>query len=609
MNKYFKIILLLLFPSIIYANTLNINNTKDSYQVLPYSKVYIDKTKELTLEDIKNKEFKSTDKNQLSYGYSPDFNVWIKFTLTNNTNKSINKLLEYANPLTSYIELYDISEKSVQTDGLFNINQDRKSINPIFSIKLKPNETKTFYLKASSKITTLIIKLNLHDTDTFYQEEIKHQLVLALFFGAMFILGIYNLFIYFFTKDISYLYYVIYIFGIVIHHIMYVGIAYIYIIPSDLIQVILDFAALIVILPIFALGLFTKYFLNIKQYPKLNTILNIFLTIVPIYTIVFIVTDTFDKYRSFVALILFVYLITITVYSTLKKNRQAYFILTGWFMIFIAMFLMYLSSSGIFDIYKYSPHFVEIALVLEGIIFSIALADRINILQKEKNIADKKLILQQKNEQKRLEIQVEEKTKDLQKALDEKGLLLKELNHRVKNNMQTIISLIRLQYDDIEDDKIKDIFITIQNRINAMSHLHELLYKQDNIAYVDAYSYFDVLIDELIDSYSTEDIHINLDIHTALRMEETVYCGLIVNELVSNSFKYAFENKKGEIHIKLNKQDNYYILDVEDNGKGYDINKNSLGLTLVDTLVKHQLKGEININPLNGVKTNIKWHL
>lgn len=269
---------------------------------------------------------------------------------------------------------------------------------------------------------------------------------------------------------------------------------------------------------------------------------------------------------------------------------------------------MYLSSVGILNIFTKFPYYIEISLVLEAIIFSVALADRIKQLQKDKEEANKKLILQQKNEQKRLREKVNEKTRDLKIALDEKGLLLKELNHRVKNNMQTIVSLIRLQSDDIEDEKLQDVLITIQNRISAMGHLHELLYMQENIVDVDAHKYFKLLIDEVRQSYSSI-VNINLNTKTNLQMGQAIYCGLILNELISNSFKHAFKNKEGNIDILLDKKNNEYILIVEDNGVGFDQNKptNSLGLILIKTLAKEQLKGNIDIDSKNKVKVEIRW--
>jgi two-component sensor histidine kinase/ABC-type nitrate/sulfonate/bicarbonate transport system substrate-binding protein len=218
--------------------------------------------------------------------------------------------------------------------------------------------------------------------------------------------------------------------------------------------------------------------------------------------------------------------------------------------------------------------------------------------------------IQQKNsEKKRLSLQVEEKTKDLKISLDEKALLLKELNHRVKNNMQTIISLIQLQNDRVKDKKLNDIFLTIQNRINAMSHLHELLYKQDNIAQIDAEDYFEIVIDDLQSSFSRDDVDINYDIECDLYMEQAIYCGIILNELITNSFKYAFKDRDGEINISLKKEDSTYIFSIKDDGIGYDKSTptNSLGLTLVKRLVSRQLLGSIDIDSTDGVSTVIRW--
>ena len=606
-----KIIFLTLFSTVIYATSLSIDDRVKFYDLLPSSQIYIDKTRALTIDDIVKKDikFKQNNKKLLGFGYSPDFDVWIKFTLTNTTNKNIEKIIEYDNSLTTNVKFYNPNDNYyLQQEGLFYINKKRKTINPTFKIILKSYQSKTYYIKVSSYITTLIIKLNIWDIDSFYKKEIKHQFILALFFGAMFILALYNLFIYFFTKDISYLYYVIYILGIIIHHLVYVGIAHTYILNQSSIIFMIEFSSVFVALPVFALGLFTKSFLYVKQYSILNKILNAFLILIPISIIIFITTDDYDKYRNLLTLCLLVYLMMITIYATMKKNKQAYFILFGWFVFLSSGIAMYLSSAGIFNIHQYYSYIIETAFVLEAIIFSIALANRINLLQKDKVEVNKKLILQQQNEKKRLEIQVSEKTKDLKVALNQKGLLLKELNHRVKNNMQTIVSLIRLQADEIEDYKFKNIFITVQNRINAMSHLHELLYQQDNISHVNAYAYFDILINELKESYRSE-VDINFNIKIDLKMEQAIYCGLILNELITNSFKYAFPCKKGNININLVKENNKNKLYISDNGIGYiqDTESSSFGLILVKTLAVEQLRGDIKINSTSGVKVEITW--
>ena len=600
--------LVFIFIFFIYSNAFEISSNIEKYEILNKSAIYIDYSKQLDFEQIKSKDFTQNSEKTLSYGYSPKFNVWIKFILSNSENNTIHKILEYVNPLTTNIELYDSSTGLITKEGLFNINENRKSINPIFKIELNPNETKTYYLKVNSSVTTLIVGLNLLNMESFYEEEVLHQSILSFFFGAMIILALYNLFIYFFTKDKNYLFYLFYITGIIFHHLLYVGVAYLYIPNPLVIEKIISFSSLIVGLPAFALALFTRSFLDISKYPKIDKILKTYLYFFPFMILIFLITDMFDKYRNIFSVILLVLLFVITIYATFRKNRQAYFILFGWCIFITAGMYMYLSSIGLFNGYEIFPYYVEISLVLEAIIFSIALTDKIKQLQKQKDFMANKLLIQQKDEKQRLQIVVNEKTKDLIQALDEKELLLKELNHRVKNNMQTILSLIRLQYIDIEDEKIQDIFITIQNRIKAMSHLHELLYEQNSITTINTDEYFKVLIEELKYSYE-QNIKIIYDIKTDLKIDKAIYCGLILNELVTNCFKHAFISQDGIVNISLTQVDSLIELKVKDNGRGFDNTKStdSLGLVLVNTLAKEQLKGTLLIKSIDGTSVTISW--
>ena len=292
-----------------------------------------------------------------------------------------------------------------------------------------------------------------------------------------------------------------------------------------------------------------------------------------------------------------------------KKNTQAKLILFGWSAILFAGLVMYLSGTGIISVDLSSYYVVELSFILEALVFSIALANRIKGLQEERNKIQTKLIEEQKDTELKLNNLVDKKTNKLEIALEEKEVLLRELNHRVKNNMQTIISLIRLQNDEIQDTKINMLLSTIQNRISAMSHLHELLYRKDTITFVDAYEYFERIVFEIQQSFEHE-IEVEYDTNCTLSAESAIYCGLIINELLTNSFKHAFgKNESGFIKIDFFKNDNEYSLIYSDNGKGYDstIKKESLGLILIETLTRKQLKAKLDINSINGVKVKIKW--
>ena len=436
--------------------------------ILPGSKIYIDKTKKLTFKDLKKISFEDIDKKSLSFGYSPDFNVWIKFTLENKSNKKLEKILEYANPITTHIEFYN-GEKLFK-EGLYQLDLKRKSLNPVFDISLSPKETKTFYIKASSHITTLKIKLYLWDK-IFLDDEIqRHNMILGMFFASMVILMLYNFFIYFYTKDKNYLFYVFFMTGIVFHQLVYTGFGNIYLLNKAQTIFCIKYAEVFTALPVFMFALLVSSFLKVRKYPFFHRVLNIYLVIFPFFVAAVLLVQS-SGFRNIYSVILLLFLLFISIYAAFKKNRQAYFVLPGWILFVLSGVFMYLSSAGVVDIFDDLRYFVESSLILEAVIFSIALADKIKQLQFKKNKANLELILQQHFEKQRLEKQVRQKTKELNIALEEKNLLLKELNHRVKNNMQMIVSLIRLQSDKYKDKDTEELLRTIQNRINAMGAL------------------------------------------------------------------------------------------------------------------------------------------
>ena len=599
----------IIFISSLFANTIDINKSF-SKEILSSSQIFIDDSKTLTIKEITNNQVDFTDINDSikKFGYSPNFNVWIKFTIHNSENEPISKILEFDNSLVTNIALYE-NELLINKEGLLNKKIDRKTVNPTFLINLDKNETKTYYMEVYSKKTSLTLKLNLYSYDDFYSKEILHQIILSLFFGAMIILALYNLFIYFMIKDISYFYYVAYIVTLVLHHSLYVGFANLYLFNSDLMKYIVDYAAIFIALPVLFLSLFSKSFLQTVQYRKINIVLNLLIGILVLSILFFSFTNYFEKYRNIIPILIMIYLFFITSYSFFKKNTQAKLILFGWSAILFATLVMYLLNAGIISVDLSSYYVVELSFILEALVFSIALANRIKGLQEERNKIQTKLIEEQKDTELKLNNLVDKKTNKLEIALEEKEVLLRELNHRVKNNMQTIISLIRLQNDEIQDTKINMLLSTIQNRISAMSHLHELLYRKDTITFVDAYEYFERIVFEIQQSFEHE-IEVEYDTNCTLSAESAIYCGLIINELLTNSFKHAFgKNESGFIKIDFFKNDNEYSLIYSDNGKGYDstIKKESLGLILIETLTRKQLKAKLDINSINGVKVKIRW--
>ena len=194
-------------------------------------------------------------------------------------------------------------------------------------------------------------------------------------------------------------------------------------------------------------------------------------------------------------------------------------------------------------------------------------------------------------------------------SLEEKEVLLKEIHHRVKNNLQVISSLLKLQAGYIKDDRILEVFKESQNRVRAMALIHEKLYQSDDLAKTDFAEYIRSLVTNLFRSYSISSrlIKFNVQVQDVrLSIDTAIPCGLIINELISNSLKYAFSRgQSGEISISLSSEAaDYYTLTVQDNGSGFPTdldfrNTKSLGLQLVCSLIK-QLHGTIDLEHQHG---------
>lgn len=321
MLKFFFIVLF----STLSTFAINVDAKSTYNELLSHSKIYIDYNKSSTIDTIQNQKFKAIKQQVLGLDYSPDFVVWIKFRLTNTSKKKIEKIIEYDNPLTSSVLFFEGTDL-LKEDGLLYASINQEGLHPICKISFKAHESKIFYIKVSSKITTMILKLNLWNTDTFYKKEMKHQFVLALFFGAIALLILYNFILFFATRQRSYLYYVLAFIGIAFHHLLYKGVAKLYLFSAETIQYLIEYSAFIVAFPVFFLALFTQSILKLDAYPRINTSLNILLILFVTLTAILFYFDM-NSMRSPLVLLLLLFLAWITLYTYIKKKNEAKFLL------------------------------------------------------------------------------------------------------------------------------------------------------------------------------------------------------------------------------------------------------------------------------------------
>ena len=194
-------------------------------------------------------------------------------------------------------------------------------------------------------------------------------------------------------------------------------------------------------------------------------------------------------------------------------------------------------------------------------------------------------------------------------SLKEKEILLKEIHHRVKNNLQVISSILNLQSSYVEDEKTLAILQESRNRVRTMAIIHENLYRTEDFSSINFSDYIDNLTSNLISSYRiNSEVLLNKELNDVqIVLDQAIPCGLILNELITNSLKYAWKpNEKGTIFISLKEKKGVVFIEVSDDGIGLPFDfKNpttdTLGLQLVSTLIE-QLDGEINVDTQNGTK-------
>jgi two-component sensor histidine kinase len=229
------------------------------------------------------------------------------------------------------------------------------------------------------------------------------------------------------------------------------------------------------------------------------------------------------------------------------------------------------------------------------------------IFDTEGNVAEISIVAHDISEKK-------DRSNEIEESLKEKEVMLKEIHHRVKNNLQIISSILNLQSSFVTDENTLEILQESRNRIRSMAIIHENLYRTEDFSSINFADYLVNLVTNLIASYRIHEIiHLDSDVDEIdLVLDQAIPCGLLVNELITNSLKYAWnEKQEGVIKLKLKQSGSRVTLIIADNGAGLpnnfeDMSSDTLGLQLVVTLVE-QLDGELTVNVNNGTEYLINF--
>ncbi len=299
----------------------------------------------------------------------------------------------------------------------------------------------------------------------------------------------------------------------------------------------------------------------------------------------------------------------------------------GWLFLASLIIVSVASMAGqvasTFKLVSATNYILQSATLIDAFIFSIGIAIRFGISNKEKQQIQNDLISQLKINEKiqeqnaaQLETKVIERTEALNRRNRDNELLIKEIHHRVKNNLQVVSSLLNIAERKISDENAKQPFRDSANRINSMGLIHSFLYQNENFSDIDLKKYILQLTDMLADSFRTKypNIQIQLDVGPVkLDMDSAIEMGLIINELVTNSLKHGvYTNDKPVITLGMHQEGGKLNLCVKDNGFPKDNQKinveASFGMRMISALAK-KLNGTMNIQQENGFEVRIVFEI
>lgn len=582
------------------------------------SKYYLsDENNLLNINQIvkkQNSEYKVLNNKNSAFGVV-DGTIWIKVQIQKESQLIEHYILEMKNFYRGDIKLFDKEGRHLHTYSSWLPFSNMSYRYPQVAISLKLQEEKSVvYLKVSS---TSSINVNLQTklwTQKAFEENILDLTVFyAIYFSGMLLLIFYNFIFFLFSKERIFLVYVLFTSSIFMTILFKSGMGFVYIWPDYPVVNQLTGREFYYLFLISGLVFCKEYFQTKIKTPKLDKVLQ-----VSIYLgFVFLIFDLMSVYENafmflmvlnFVSFVLM--FVTAVYHLWVVKNRQAYYILLGWGALMLGVLLTLLRFMEVIEINFLTKHTAEIGTFLEITFFSIALASRYR--KKQIDLEKSRYELAQINQN--LGKIIEEKNRDLiekNKSLEDEvnlnSFLLKELSHRVKNNLQVILSFLSLQSKHCKKEEVKTLLDESRRRVNAISTLHELLIDTKEFNHVQIDTYLQKLIEYNKLIFNDLNIEVNVDIiKERLPIETATHLGLIVNELFNNACKHAFKaTVNPKIDISLNCTNKKYTLTVKDNGKGLDEDaQENLGSKIIKSLIL-QLNGVYALESEDGFEYTI----
>lgn len=565
-----------------------------------------DKNKTMDIDEISEINFSKTIPNPFSLGFI-EGNVWLKFTITNNThNNSV--VLALSEAIYAHANLYVYKENDwlKYEEGVFADKHDYMF--PTFEIDIAPNTSKTVYLELNSKIQFIGEFKLFPNKYLAYSDTMKSFIVHALFFGGLLIVMVYALFLFIRLKNILYLYYSAYVFVFSIFILGFSGF-------SSYLEMD-EWIHLYNVFPSLTFTFFILFFMTLidakHKYPLIYKVMGITAIGFLLISMLILLDMKWFVLVNMFALVFYVELLFVGIYLVYKWEVEI--------MWYLAAILIYGVSAALLSLmfFDYLPYndFTRYSIIycsfFEIIFFSIMLTNRFYTMQQETITFQKSVIDLENTYQTNLKLEVDKKTLEAIALVEEKDVLLKEVYHRVKNNFQMVMCMIGLESFNIEEKKSREAFLKINNRLKSISLVHEYLYEAKSVSEINTQEYLVQIIEQIKLSYGKKRVIADDNIQfSSPNIDDMMVLGMLTNEIIHNAIKH---HDKDTCHISIDLydlEDDTMRFVIEDDGPGFNIalleDSTGMGLHMIQDFVRRLLNGKVSVTTDNGTRYKVTF--
>jgi two-component sensor histidine kinase len=633
MKKQTIFLLLNFFAGVLFTQTITWHPAQGS---IPYIGQHVsileDKTHHYSCEQVASDRFQSRFVPHTQKIFNPEVSrshYWVRFTLDNPTQERL--ILEVAQSLLDSVSLsFKDSTGSWQTvrNG-YSVSLYQKEIKHNHHLFHLPQGKTTVYFRFQDNGWS--VPLSLWDEKAYEIKATRQKLVFGIYIGAMVFVILTNIFLYFSLGWSYNLHYAFFVASHALFSSIYDGYICYFFPDLDLMnwRIVTTFVNNIAGLS------YMLAFLEIKKYvPPIYRFAMIYMGYYVLFTGCRTLLPTtinvgLDQLNELITILLICYT---SIVAHRKGNKLGIYYATTYILFFFIAFIEVVYSKIGTPTYLFDISYISIAILFEVFALAFLLATRLewdNAAKDQAKIKAQTLLLAQTQENERilahqneiLEKQVTERTSELQNSVNiiqqqsnKLTVLMKELHHRVKNNLQIVSSLLNLQAYGLKDKDAVKALQESKYRVDAMSLIHQSLYQTDDVSSLDIKSYIRHLCESLRAAYGYSHYDFDLQIEMPqiyFDVDSAIPIGLIINELVTNSFKYAYENtQKPLLKVALSVEEEITLL-VSDNGTDFkkadwERASMSFGKQLIQSLTQ-QINGKLSLNTDFGTHFSIRF--